>query len=127
MGRTACAEPQCLYNGVLYLFFLLLYVASKEIGLRNKWRDNQYTFTSPAQNHNTKTGNKSFETVEPRQYLRTTLKNQNSIHEQIHSRLYLGHICCHSVQNLLPSSLLSKHYRDYCTGNYNYACCLAWV
>jgi len=21
MGRTACTEPQCLYNGVLYLFF----------------------------------------------------------------------------------------------------------
>jgi hypothetical protein len=23
MGRTACTEPQCLYNGALYLYFYL--------------------------------------------------------------------------------------------------------
>jgi len=25
MGRTACTEPQCLYKGALYLYFLLLF------------------------------------------------------------------------------------------------------
>jgi len=27
IGRTACTEPQCLYKGALYLFFLLDYVS----------------------------------------------------------------------------------------------------
>jgi hypothetical protein len=34
--------------------------------------------------------------------------NQNSIHEDIKSRLQSGNACYHSVQNLLSSSLLSK-------------------
>ena len=25
MGRTTCTEPQCLYKGALYLFYLLKY------------------------------------------------------------------------------------------------------
>jgi len=24
MGRTACTEPQCLYKGALYLFYILI-------------------------------------------------------------------------------------------------------
>jgi hypothetical protein len=24
MGRTACTEPQCLYNGALYLYLLVI-------------------------------------------------------------------------------------------------------
>ena len=36
------------------------------------------------------------------------LTNQNSIQEEIKSRLKLGNACYHSVQNLLSSSLLSK-------------------
>jgi len=38
--------------------------------------------------------------------LGTTLTNQNSIQEEIKSRLKAGNGCCHSVQNLLSSSLL---------------------
>ena len=34
--------------------------------------------------------------------------NQNSIQEEIKSRLKSGNVCCHSVQNLLFYSLLSK-------------------
>ena len=38
----------------------------------------------------------------------TTLTNQDSIQEEIKSRLKSGNACYHSVQNLLFSSLLSK-------------------
>jgi hypothetical protein len=37
---------------------------------------------------------------------------QNSIQEEIKSRLKLENVCCYSVQNLLPSSLLSKHLKN---------------
>ena len=41
----------------------------------------------------------------------TTLTNQNSIQAEIKSRLKSGNACCHSVQNLLSSSLLSKNLK----------------
>ena len=63
------------------------------------------------QSHNTKTGNGYFEGVEQFTYLGTTLTNQNSIQEEIKSRLKLGNACYHSVQNLLSSSLLSKNLK----------------
>jgi hypothetical protein len=67
--------------------------------------------TSPDQNvgqdHNIKTGNKSFESVEQFRYLGTTATNRKSIQEEIKSRLKLGNPCYISVQNLLYSSLLS--------------------
>jgi hypothetical protein len=52
----------------------------------------------------------SFEAVEQFKYLYlgTTLTNQNSIYEEIKSRLKSGNACYHSVQNLFSSSLLSK-------------------
>ena len=61
------------------------------------------------QNGNIQTGNKSLETVEQFNYLETIITNRYSIHEEIKSRLKSGNACCHSVQNLLPSSLLSKN------------------
>jgi len=36
---------------------------------------------------------------------------KNSIQEEIKSRLNSGNACCHSVQNLLSSSVLSKNIR----------------
>ena len=57
--------------------------------------------------HTMKFGNSSTERVEEFKYLGTTLTNQNSIQEEIKSRLKLGNACYHSVQNLLSSSLLS--------------------
>ena len=44
-------------------------------------------------------------------YLGTMLTNQNSIQEEIKSRLKLGNACNYSVQNLLSSSLLSKNLK----------------
>jgi hypothetical protein len=43
--------------------------------------------------------------------LGTTLTDQNSIQEEIKSRLKLGNACYYSVQNLLSSRLLSKNLK----------------
>ena len=45
-------------------------------------------------------------------YLGTNLANQNSIQEEIKSRLKPGNACYHSVQNPLSSSLLSKNLKS---------------
>ena len=55
--------------------------------------------------------NITFEGVEEFKYLGTTLTNQNFIAEEIKSRLMLGNVCYHSVQNILSSRLLSKHLK----------------
>jgi len=39
----------------------------------------------------------------------TTLTKQNSIQEEIKSKLKSGNACSHSVQNFLSASLLSKN------------------
>ena len=44
-------------------------------------------------------------------YLVKTLTNQNSIQEEINSRLKSGNACYYSVQNLLSSSLLPKNLK----------------
>jgi len=49
--------------------------------------------------------------VEEFKYLGTTLTNQNSIQQEIKSRLKLGNACYYSVQNILSSSLLSKNLK----------------
>ena len=58
-----------------------------------------------------KTDNSSFERVEDFKYLGKTLKNQNSIQEEIKSRLKSGNSCYHSLQNLLSCSLVSKNLK----------------
>jgi len=56
-----------------------------------------------------KTDIKSFERVKRFKYLGTVLTYQNSIQEEIKSRLKSGNACYLSVQNLLSSTLLSKN------------------
>ena len=58
-----------------------------------------------------KIDNSPIENVEEFKYLGTTLTNQNSIQEEINSRLKLRNACYYSVQNLLSSSLLTKNIK----------------
>ena len=56
--------------------------------------------------HSVRIDNSTFERVEEFKYLGTTLTNQNSIVEEIKSRLRSGGACYHSVQNLLSSKAI---------------------
>jgi hypothetical protein len=58
--------------------------------------------------------------VEEFRYLETTLTNQNSVQEEIKSRLKSVNACYHVVQNLLSSSLLSKNLKIF-------GCCVVRV
>ena len=81
-----------------------LVVASKETGLEVNADKTKYTVMSRDQNagrnHNIKTDNSSFQRVEEFKYLGTTCTDQNSIQEEIKSRMKSGNASCHSVQNL---------------------------
>jgi hypothetical protein len=61
------------------------------------------------QNRDIKIANRSFETVAQFKYWRTTITDQNLIKGEIKWRWNSDNACCHSVQNLLPSHLLSKN------------------
>ena len=93
----------------------VLIVASNEIGFKVNADKTKYIAMSRDQNagrgHNMRTDNRSFERVEEFKYLGTNLTNQNSIQEEIKSRLKSGNACYNSVQNLLSSSLLFKNLR----------------
>jgi hypothetical protein len=92
-----------------------LILASKETGLEVKVDKTKYMVMYRDQNsgqcHGMKTDNSSTERVEQFKYLGTTLTDQNSIQEEIKSRLKLGNACYYSVQNILSSSLLSKNMK----------------
>ena len=90
-----------------------LLIASKKKGLEVNAEKTKYMVMSrdqnAEQNGNIQIANKSFETVEQFKYFGKTLKNQNSIHEGIKSRLKSGNACYHSLKDLFSSSLLSKN------------------
>ena len=90
-------------------------VAIKEIGLEVNTDKTNYMVMSrnqdAGQSHSIKIDNSSFERVEEFIYLITILRNQNSIQEEIKSRLKSRNACYHSVQNLLASSLPSKNIK----------------
>ena len=92
-----------------------LLVANKETELEVNADKTKYIVMSWDQNagrsHSIKTDNSSFDRVEEFIYLGTTLTNQNSIQEEIKSRLKSGNACYHSMQNLLSSSLLYKNIK----------------
>ena len=70
-----------------------------------------YQDRNAGRGHSVKTDNSSIERVEEFKYLGTTLTDQNSIQEEITSRLKLGNACYYSVQNLLSTRLLSKNLK----------------
>jgi hypothetical protein len=67
------------------------------------------------QSHYIKIDNSSFEMVEELKYLGTTLTNQNSIQEEMKSRLKSGNACYHSVQNLLSPMFDIHQYAAHTT------------
>ena len=77
--------------------------------------------------HTVNVDNSSIERVEEFKYLGTTLTNQNSIKEEIKSRLKLGNAFYHSVQNLLSSSLLSKNLKIKIYRTIIVVCCFVWM
>jgi len=89
--------------------------AAREIGLEVSADKTKYMVMSrdenAGRNHSVRIDNSTFERLEDFKYLGTTLTNQNSILEEIKSRLRSGNACYHSVQNLLSSRLLSKNLK----------------
>ena len=85
-----------------------LVIASKESGLEVNADETKSRDQNAGRSHSIKIDNSSFERVEEFIYLGTALANQNSIQEEIKSRLKSLNACSHSVRNLLCSSLLSK-------------------
>ena len=90
-------------------------MASKETGLEANADKTKYMVVSRDKNagrsHSMKTDNSPFERVDEFIYLGTTLTNENSIEEEIKSRLKSYNNWHHSMQNLLSSSLLSKNWK----------------
>jgi hypothetical protein len=85
--------------------------ARKKVGLGINLDKTKYMALSRrqniGQNRDIKIANRSFENMSQLKYLGTKVTNQNLIQEKIKS-LDSGNVCCHSVQNLLSSRLLSK-------------------
>jgi len=77
--------------------------ATREIGLEVSANKTKYMVMSRDQNagriHSVRIDNSTFERVEEFKYLGTALTNQNSIAEEIKSRLRSGNVCYHSGQN----------------------------
>ena len=71
--------------------------------------------------YSTKTDNSSIERAEEFKYLGTTLTNQNSIQEEIKSRLKLG-----NAESSLFQFAIQK-FKDRDIKNYNFARCPVWV
>jgi len=90
-----------------------LVAATRENGLEVSADKTKYMVMSRYQNtgriNSVRIDNSTFERVEEFKYLGTNLTNQNSIAEEIKSRLRSRNACSHSVQNLLSSRLLSKN------------------
>jgi hypothetical protein len=89
-----------------------LVVANKEIGIEVNADKTTYMVMSRDQNagrgDSVKIDNSSFERVEEFKYLGTTLTYQNSIQEEIKSRMKSGNTCYHLVQNLVFQFAIQK-------------------
>ena len=108
-----------------------LVAATREIGLEVNVDKTKYMVMSRDQNagriQSVRIDNSTFERVEAFKYLGTTLTNQNSIAEEIKSRLRSGYACYHSVHNPLSSRLLSKNLKIKIYRTITFSCCFVWV
>jgi hypothetical protein len=86
--------------------------ASKELGLEINVEKTNYMLLSPhqnaGQNRDIEIANRSFKNVSQFKYLGMTVTDQKLIQEEFKRSLSSGNACYHSVQNLLPSCMLSK-------------------
>jgi hypothetical protein len=84
---------------ILYRKTDVLVVASKETGLEVNAVKTKYMVISRDQNagrsHNIETDDSSVKRVEEFKYLETIITYQNSIKEEIKSRLKPGNVCCY--------------------------------
>jgi hypothetical protein len=87
-----------------------LFDASKEVGLEVNPEETKYMLMSHGQKigqkHSIKIANRFSEDVEKFKYLRTTITDENCMHEKIKSRLNSGNTCYHLVQSsVLPPAV----------------------
>jgi len=108
-----------------------LIAATREIGLEVSADKTKYMVMSRDQNagriQSVRIENSTFERVEEFKYLGTTLTNQNSIAEEIKSRLRSGTACHHAVQNLLSSRFLYKNLKIKIYRTIIFPVCFVWV
>jgi hypothetical protein len=90
---------------------LLFVMHRNDLALRKNSLSEPILHQNAGRSHSKKIDNSSIERVEEFRYLGTTLTDQNSIQEEIKSRLKLGNACYYSMQNFLSSSLLSKNLK----------------
>jgi len=92
-----------------------LVAATSEIGLEVSAGKTKYMVMSRDQNagriQSVRIDNNTFEREEEFKYLGTTLTNQNSIPEEIKSRLRSGNACYHSVHNLLVFQVAIQKFK----------------
>jgi len=90
-------------------------VAGRESGLKVNANKTKYMVMYLDQNagrsHSLKLENSFFERAKELKYLGRNFTNQNSIQEEIKSRLKSGNACCHSEKDLLSSSVISKNLK----------------
>jgi len=93
-----------------------LVVARKEKRLEVNGDKTKYMVMSRDQNarqsHRIRTDNSSFEKVEEFKYFGTTLRNQNSIQEEIKTRLKSGKACYHKEQKCMSSNWPSNNLKS---------------
>jgi len=93
-----------------------LVVVSKETELEVNADKTKYMFKSRDQNEgqsqNIKIDNISLETAEEFRYLGTTITNQNSIQEEIKSKLKSENACYHSAQNICIFQFAIIRFKD---------------
>ena len=114
-------EANCLFASHAIFFCFCkdkaeaLVAATRETGLEVSADKTRYMVMSrdqnAGQNHSVRIDNCTFERLEEFKYLGTTLTIQNSIRDEIKSRLRSGNACYHSVQNILSSRLLCKNLK----------------